>query len=300
MLRFVLKLLGLLAAGAFGLAGFAAYRLNHSPRRDLLDEYFITPFELGVPYREVRFWTDDLHELRGWFFEQADTDRVLVGLTGRQVAKDSLIGIGTGLWRAGFNVLIFDFRGRGESDPGHQTVGHTEARDAAAALEFARRTVPGARVGLFGFSMGGALALMATADDPGVEAVMADSAFAALPDLVAAAFGAWGLPGRLLARLTGLLNRLWYGYDLDAVRPLDKIAAIAPRPLMLIHGGRDRTVPLEQNQLLVAEAGAQPEVWIEDDCEHCGVYFKDRPAYIARVADFFQRGMPPGKAPRAK
>ncbi len=297
MLRWLslfLKLAAGLAAAATGVAAFAAYSINSSRRRDLMDDYYVSPFELRVKHEDVDFHSDDGLHLRGWWFEsEQPTERVLIGLTGRRVAKDSLIGIGTGLWRAGNHVLVFDFRGRGESQSGPQSVGHHELADVRAAIRFVRERRPQAKIGLFGFSMGGALAICAAAEDAGIRAVMADSAFTGLDDVLASSFAALRLPGRWLTPLANLMNAAVYGYDLRERRPLGVVARIPPRPVLLIHGAHDSTVPVHHAKQLyeaarsVAKDPGSVRLWIEAETEHCGTYFVDRDRYVRTVAEFF-------------
>lgn len=301
MLRFLwlaLKVTAGFAALFSGVAAYAAYSINSSRRRDLMDDYYVSPFELRVAHEDVDFLSDDGLQLRGWWFEaEPPTTRVLIGLTGRRVAKDSLIGIGTGLWRAGNNVLVFDFRGRGESQSGPQSIGHHELADARAAIRYVRERMPEAEIGLFGFSMGGALSICAAAGDEGIRAVMADSAFTGLDDVLESSFAALRLPGRMLAALTNFVNAAMYGYDLRERRPLDAVAQLARRPLLLIHGERDSTVPVIHAKRLynaarsAANDPSNVHLWIEAGTEHCGAYFVNRERYVRTVAEFFQRSL---------
>lgn len=298
-------LLAFLAGNAAAL--FASWSVNSRRKRDDFDAYAITPFELQTPYRKIRFRSEDIPglELSGWVFEQPESKSLLVGFTGRRVAKDSLIGIGTGLWRAGHSVLVFDFRGRGESAEGPQSIGHHEMADARAALAFAKREYPDKQVGIFGYSMGANMALRLAAADSKIVAVMADSPFTDLNDILSGIFNsALGrvlgakfadLPVRALVRLTDFWNERLYGYRFAQGSAREAVQRIAPRPLLLIHGTEDSVTPLPMARRLFADYAASAsaasraasELWIEPNTEHCGVYFVDRERYIERVARFF-------------
>jgi hypothetical protein len=86
--------------------------------------------------------------------------------------------------------------------------------------------------------------------------------------------------------LTDTVNRWRYGYRFAAVRPLDVVGCISPRPLLLIHGQDDRTVPAEHARQLYAAAGEPKELWIAPGTPHCGAYFDDRAHYVRKVAYF--------------
>ena len=280
---------GATLAGVLGVAAYTTRRLN-APRRRVPNEYTFSPFETGVDYEPVSFQTEDGLTLRGWWLSRPESRRVVIGLTGHRGAKHELLGIGSGLWRAGDNVLLFDFRGCGESDPAPLSVGYNELPDARAAVRYACARLPGARVGLVGYSMGAVVAILTAADEPAVRAVVADSPYASLADVLAHAYRRRRLPLRLLD-LADVVNQRRYGYPFAALRPVDVVGRIAPRPLLLIHGGDDPLTPVEHAHRLYAAAGEPKELWVVEGTAHCGAYFVDRPAYVARVADFFARSL---------
>lgn len=278
------------AGGALGAAWYVAARVSPEPRRTIYDGYTFTPWELGVPYEAVSFQSADGLRLSGWWMPHERPRGVVVGSHGHGGRKDELLGIGTRSWRAGYSVLLFDFRGRGESDPWPQTLISREVEDLQAALAFARGREPGARVGLIGFSMGAAVTLLAAAADPGVAAVVADSAFTSGRAVVA--HGVRSVlrlaPEALILAADELVHRR-HGYRFSSARPIDAVARIAPRPLLIIHGADDTTVPASHASELFAAAGEPRELWVVGGAEHCGAYFVDREAYCRRVVGFFDQ-----------
>ncbi len=112
---------GALTLGAAGvLAGAAAVataRLNFRLPQNYMSDYTFSPFETNIEgYEEVIFRTADGLTLYGWWLPRPDSQHVVVGLPGHRSVKSDLLGIGSALWRAGNNVLLFDWRSRGQSD----------------------------------------------------------------------------------------------------------------------------------------------------------------------------------------
>lgn len=280
-------------AGLWLLAGwFGAWRLNHRTALYPDPSFTFTPWELGARHEEWEFSTADGIVLRGWFLPRPGTAATIVSLHGYRGHMGQLLGISTNLWRAGFNVLLFDFRGRGRSDAAPISMGLWELRDLEAALETVARRVPGARIGLLGFSMGAAVAVLA-GNAAGVRALVLDSCFTSQREVLeglAVREGARLLGGRIDGRLFLPAMEWWH-------RRLGKppFAAIAPirairsldRPMLVIHGTGDLTVPAEHGERLADEGSA--ELWRVRGAHHCGAYFVDREAYTARVTAFFQR-----------
>ena len=60
-------------------------------------------------------------------------------------------------------------------------------------------------------------------------------------------------------------------------------------PVLLLHGGEDRVIPIDHAHRLYAAAGDPKQLLTFPGADHCGGYFQDRPAYIALVADFLAR-----------
>lgn len=288
-LRYVLPVSGALLVGIVGAAAYTAHYLSGRQRR-VLNEYAFSPWEVQVEHETISFVTEDGVTIRGWWFARSETSRVIIGSSGHRGNKTDLLGIGSGLWRAGNNVLLFDYRGCGESDHAAQSLAHHERRDARAAIRYAHERVADAEIGLLGYSMGGAVMIQVAAADPSIRVVVADSSFATMRDVVAAGIRRRYLPTRPVLDLSDALTGLRYGYRFQAVRPLDAIGKIAPRPLLIIHGGADAITPVSHARQLYEAAGEPKELWILADASHCGAYFVDRPAYVQRVAEFFERG----------
>jgi len=288
----------LLAAGtwlSFGWLG--AWRLNRTPSSRISPEFTFTPWELDVAHETVRFETADGIGLHGWFLPRPDERRAVVAMHGYRGEKSDVLGISSMLWRAGFNVLLFDFRGRGRSDPAPISMGLWELDDLSTALDWISRRIPGGAIGLFGFSMGAAVALMGGADAR-VRAIVADSAFPsqrAVLEHVAArdvrrALGGW-LDGRRFLPGVERWHRRRGKPPFDAIRPIDSLPALAGTPLLFVHGTRDGWIPLELADRLYAAAPEPRERWIVEGAYHCGAYFVDREAYIRRVGGFLARSL---------
>ena len=288
---------GGMAAGLLGIAAYTTRRLNGPVRQATVNRHTFTPWEVQVACERVAFPTADGVTLRGWWLPSEGATRTIVGCTGHRGVKSDLLGIGSGLWRAGNNVLLFDFRGCGESDVVPLSVGFHEQRDLQAALAFARARTPAAPLGLIGYSLGAAVSIMIAAADPAVGAVVADASYAALGDVIASEYRRRGVPVAPLLAASDRYNGWRYGYRFGALRPIDHVARLASRPLLIIHGEQDALTPVEHARRLYAAAGQPKECWIIPNTPHCGGYFADREAYVARVADFFARGLGATKPP---
>lgn len=288
-MRTTIGLAALAASTALGVGAgaFIGARQISGPQRPASD-YGFTPFEVGAPAEDVTFTAADGTRLSGWWLDRPESDRVVIACHGHRGNKADMLGIGPGLWRAGFAVLLFDFRGNGASDDGPQSLAHYEQRDLEAAVDLVAGRRPDAQIDVVGFSMGAAVALLVAARDPRVARVVADSSFADMHGVVAAAARGLRLPPVPFVDLVDHATRLRYGYRFHEVAPVEAIARIAPRPLLLVHGEDDPVIPVEHAHRLAAAAGERARLRIVPGVGHCGAYFADRPGYIAQVGDFLR------------
>ena len=288
---------GLVAGGmvlsAVGIAYYVARVLTDPRRPGPMDDYVMTPFETGADYEEVRFpsETGD-HMVPGWWFPRPETHRVIVGCTGYRGSKSELIGIATTLWRAGFNVLIFDYHGHGAARGAPVTLAYREVRDFYGALNYVSGRVPNATIGVIGYSMGAAVAIMGSAHRPEVSAVVADSPFATHEDVISHNVERiLHVYGRPVTSIADYFLRAIAGYSSSDVAPVRDAAAISPRPLLIIHGTADETIPVRHARQIYDAALDPKELWLVEGAGHCGAYFADRPAYCARVIDFLRQNL---------
>jgi fermentation-respiration switch protein FrsA (DUF1100 family) len=285
----------LAAPAALGLASLALVEYvttqltGPSPRTDTA--YTWTPFETGVAWEDVQIPTQSSVMLHGWLLPQGARSPAVLACGGYRGRRSDLLGIASYLWRRGFAVLLFDYRGHGDHAGEPVTLGYRELEDARAALAFLRQRLPGSPLGVIGYSMGAAIAIMVAAREPDVRAVVADSPFTSQREIVA--WHARRKLGPLTEPVLALVDRQLYkryGYRFRDVEPLRDVVHLAPRPLLVIHGSHDTVIPLEHAQRLYAAAGEPKELWITDTI-HCGAYFQDRPGYCARVAAFLERAL---------
>jgi fermentation-respiration switch protein FrsA (DUF1100 family) len=69
------------------------------------------------------------------------------------------------------------------------------------------------------------------------------------------------------------------------------IAAISPRPALIIHGQGESVVDPRDAQRLYVAAQEPKEPWLLPNADHCGAYLANRQAYVAKIDAFFRRSL---------
>jgi dipeptidyl aminopeptidase/acylaminoacyl peptidase len=239
--------------------------------------------------RDVVFRTSDGLTLRGWY-SPGNRGAAVVLVHGGDGDRTQLLPIAGVLARHGYGFLLYDSRGSGESDGDLITWGDRERRDVTAALDFMsdRPEIDPRRIALLGFSIGASSVTLAAAKDTRARAVILCPVWTSLEDEMKARSGRLG-PVSLAVTLAVLRHK---GVDVDAVRPIDHVREIAPRPVFFITGTGDVDTPVAMVQRVVDAAGQPKTFWIVPGAHH-GKYLEAAPAeYEARLITFLDGALP--------
>ena len=276
---------------AYVLLSYSVYRRAFVPARPMwLDDFTFTPFEFQADYEEVELVTADGINFGAWHFRQPGSPQTVVISGGHKGQRQGALGIAVALWRKGFNVILYSYRGMPGSDRAPVTFGIQEVLELQASIAFARKRITNARIGLLGYSMGAVVSLLGAAGEPGVQALVLDSPFSDLRTLLTENVRrASKLPGTPIVWLAGFMFWLRTRHRLSECRPLDVMSALEPRPLFFIHGGADQVTNVNHSRRLYDAYRGSREIWIVQGGPHTGAYFADRPLYVERVAGFFAR-----------
>ncbi len=289
---FFLATLSLALGGtALWLSYSRAMNLVHPRRAEIAK----TPADFGLTrWEDVAFKSSDGLILRGWFIpSRAESGNAVIlyahglGANREQHLPDAAL-----LARYGYGALLFDLRNHGKSEGTLTTMGYAEIEDVRGAVAYVltRVEVQHARIGLMGQSLGGGIAIRAAARVPEIRAVIAASAFSSLEENIAEGVQALtGLPPFPFAPLVIFWGERETNMRLADVRPVDDIAQIAPRAILLIHGERDGVMPVENARRLYAAAREPKELYIIPNAAHVGLREANPEEYERRVVEFWER-----------
>jgi pimeloyl-ACP methyl ester carboxylesterase len=284
----------------------------------------VNPVESGEP---VEFPTEDGLQLSGSYLRARTNERAGVFVYCHEFLSDrwSFQPYIDPLRDRGFDIFTFDFRNHGTSDrePGYGPMhwaSDREVRDLRAALAYLRSRPDHdpAGFGLVGVSRGGTTALLVTPAERDVWGVITDGAFPTKETMVS-----YSVRWTELYVKSPFLRRLmprWLYHVLacsgrrQSERRLNcrfpdverAVARLAPRPWLMIHGGRDTYISPAIVRSLFRRGNGPKELWLVPDAKHNRCRECAPEAYLARLLDFCDRFAPrrpvaapprPGRAP---
>lgn len=239
----------------------------------------------GLP-RPKEHWleTEDGYSIRIWYYPTKNHAVIinLGGLTGS--LGDQPFPLKT-LIQKGFGLVQVDTRACA-SPAAPVTLGGNELYDAEAALLFLKGNddVDKARIGVLGFSLGGATAIRLAARHPEIQAVVRDGGFSNLGELLnPSTHNSFVLE---LFQITCVaLFKISTGIDPWEVSPLDDLNLISPRSVMLIYGESEANYGVEQYK-----AAKEPKtLWIVPDGAHGMNYSVAPDEYEERLITFLSK-----------
>lgn len=285
MLWWLLGVVGLVVSG-WGVV--STYRTLHPKPRP-----FPAPHALPV-VRTVRVVSHEGKVFELWVFESRTPRGVILACHGYHANRLQLVELAERFCQRGYTVVIFDLRGHG-TRRGPCTFGVYDVQDLGVILRWlhGQPDLDQLPLGMFGLSLGGAIACQAVTRYPELRALAVDSTYARLFPIVAQAIRKqYHLPAMPWAWITWACVQLVLRRRLSRLDPV-VLAVGIQRPLLLIHGTEDQSVPVDHARALYARWQGYKEQWIKAGVGHVGMYAHDPEGYCERIISFFDRWLRP-------
>jgi fermentation-respiration switch protein FrsA (DUF1100 family) len=236
----------------------------------------------SAAYEDVTFRASDGLELAGWYRPSQNGAAVLV-VHGGNSDRSGAVDHAKMLARHGYGVLLYDARGRGESEGSPNGYGWDWGKDIAGALDLLehREDVQPGRIGALGLSTGADVLIEVAAERKDLAAAVADGA-------AAGSFEDWH---RLKGDGIGLPSG-WVMFTTMRVLagdppgpPLEDLIGRVASPTLLISAGTD--VERDFNVLYERASHGRAEHWNVPNAHHTAAIREEPRAYERRVVAFF-------------
>ena len=221
----------------------------------------ISPSEVGLQHENIIISVDNGIKLHCWLIRSDKSAHgTIIYLHGVADCKIDGLQFAKLLHDNNYNVFLYDSRRHGDSDGAYCTYGYYEKYDVVHVIDYlhSRTDIHVGKIGLFGTSMGAAIALQAAAIDPRITAVAAENPFATLRTI----FDDYQrrmikLSFHYLRNMVIVRSELKAHFKASDVSPLDTVKKITI-PLLFIYGTKDHLINY-QYSLLLHEHAHEPK-----------------------------------------
>ncbi len=293
MLKIILIILIVLVLLVIGLvyacSHIAKKVLHPVAKRKALD---VWPDQYKLPYENVYFKTEDGVLIKGWFIPCEASDKTIILMHGWGMNRGDIFKNTYFLHDLGYNLMYFDFRALGESGGTVSSIGYLEVRDLEAAIKFLKETraYACAKIGLYGLSMGGMVAICEAAQNKEIVCVAAEASYYSFRKVVSR----WAWVHHKIPHFPLMTLVLHYIHkrlmeNPEKFSPKFNVPKISPRPIFIIHGRYDNLVPAAQAKLLYKNAGEPKQIWLVPGAKHNKCAEVGGVEYKQRLGDFFKK-----------
>lgn len=225
-------------------------------------KYQWTPEDLGLKFQGLKIKVNEKIQLNSWVFTQERTGSPFVIVSNGDAGNmANTLGQAKSFYEAGYNVVLYDYRGFGESsdfEMNKDMMYYDEFYDdLKSTISFVKAKYKTNAVVLYGISMGTIISNMVLQQDKSIKGAIFDS-FAIDPALIVQRI-------REKKKKTVLLPKGLQNY-MDANKTKREI------PLLLFSGLKDVfTQSTDYKEFITLNPGAKLVTW---DCDHIQCYYE--------------------------
>ena len=249
----------------------------------------LEPRDAGLPQETFVLTTPDGVGLHCWFVpRRSGALGTILYLHGVGDCKIGGIPLAKFLYMSGYNVFLYDQRQHGESGGTFCTYGYYEKNDVSTVIDYllTRKDVAIGPIGIFGTSMGAAIAIQAAAIEPRIRVVVAEASFTNLREIIVDYQRRiiklpWHfLRNVALARTQQLAQ--FKGRDVSPISDVQRLTI----PILFIHGTNDTFIRHEYSLKLFAAAHEPKRLLLIDGADHNDVWDTGGKRYQDTLMEF--------------
>jgi len=260
--------------------------INKSPLK-------LNPKSFNLNYEAFQTLTKDHLKIKGYkiFTKQKNSNGTIILLHGIRAYKEHFIPICKLLSVKGYNSVIIDLRGHGESEGKYCTFGQNEKHDIISIVdEIIADNRLNNNLGIWGQSLGGAIALQTLEIDNRIKFGIIESTFSDL-DIVSKSY---------LKRLLKIDNNIISNYlinrsneignfDSSKIRPMNSAKKIT-QPILLVHGTKDKRINIKHAELNFKNLKSSNKYFLKiKNANHLNVWKKGGNQYFKQVLSFIEK-----------
>lgn len=258
------------------------------------------PFETDFSWIEsscpknVYIKSRDGLKLHAYNVERPETRRWIILCHGYMSCAKAMSCLGEAFYNMGFNVLLPDARGHGESEGKYRGMGWHDRKDVLRWIAYLNKMYHKPPIALYGISMGGATVMMASGEKlpPNVKVIIEDCGYTSIDEEFSFSLkNIFKLPKFPFLYLASMVTRIRAGYSLLTDGSALKQVAKSVTPTLFIHGGDDHFVPTYMVNKIYDAARCPKEKLVIHGAAHGLSSWVAPDIYSKKVREFVERYM---------
>ncbi|WP_242412097.1 alpha/beta hydrolase [Flavobacterium sp. Root186] len=224
-------------------------------------------------------------EIECWFIKTKNSNGTVILFHGYGGEKSSMIERSNEFIKLGFSTMLVDFMGSGNSQGNQTTIGFEEAEQVKTSFDYITKTGE-KNIYLFGTSMG-AVSIMKSINDYKItpKGIIIECPFGSMYKTVCARFKKMNAPTFPMAGLLvfwgGIQNGFW-GFNHDPSEYAKNISC----PVLLLYGEKDKSVSIEEIDIIYKNLKGQKRINIYKDTGHENYLIKNKIQWTEDVSGF--------------
>ncbi|WP_416149613.1 alpha/beta hydrolase [Salipaludibacillus sp. HK11] len=240
-------------------------------------------------YETIELTSYDGLLLEGYFLENENkTGKAVILAHGFRSDREGMEEYVQFYYDQGFDILIPDARGHGESEGDYIGYGWHERLDIIQWSQMLIDEKRSNKLLLHGVSMGASSVLMTSGEElpPEVMGIIADSGYTSAKGILTYQLQhIYNLPSFPLIEITSGLTKVRSGFGFSEASAVDQVTKNT-LPLLLIHGEADELVPASMADEIYQAAGGEKTLWLVPDVGHVKAYTVATEEYQERLEGF--------------
>jgi alpha-beta hydrolase superfamily lysophospholipase len=250
------------------------------------------PESIGLQSDSFQLKATENIQLQGYWIhaKTAKTKAIIILVHGIGGCKEHFLEISNQLASKGIATIIFDGRAHGKSGGEFCTYGFYEKQDISKIVDFIQSKNPTLPIGIWGNSLGGAVAIQALAFDKRINFGIIESTFTDLSQIVS----------DYQQRILGIRLRFISNYALkragdiakfnpNEVKPIESVKQIF-QPVFMAHGDADANISFHYGQQLFDNlASKEKEFTLVKGAGHFDLGAKGGKAYQDKLMGFIEK-----------